>query len=179
MGAPPVAAIAIGARHRRQTGDQYDCFGVDFEFPNRVHVHNLCRQINGCEFNWGNGVHLVGEKGWARIGEGVTLWDKTKVKPPDAPMTMNMYVQEHCVLIKSLLDEKPVNHAKDVAESTLSAIMGRDAAYTGRRVEWKAYMDPAAKSDLYDRAFASTSEDFEAGKVVAPEDDKAPVPGKA
>ncbi|MBM4030624.1 MAG: Gfo/Idh/MocA family oxidoreductase [Planctomycetes bacterium] len=179
MGAPPVAAIAIGARHRRQTGNQYDCFGVDFEFPNQVHVHNLCRQINGCEFNWGNGVHLVGEKGWARIGAGVTLWDGTKVKPPDAPMTMNMYVQEHCVLIKSLLDEKPVNHAKDVAESTLSAIMGRDAAYTGRRVEWKAYMDPAAKSDLYDRAFASTSEDFEAGKVVAPEDDKAPVPGKA
>jgi len=178
LGAVPIAAVATGARHRRQTGDQYDSFSVDFEYPGQVHIHNLLRQINGC-WSWGNGVHLVGEKGWARIGTGVTLWDGTRVKPPEVPMTMNMYVQEHCVLLASLLKGQPINHTRDVTESTLSAIMGRDAAYTGRRIEWKEYMDPAAKSDLYDRAYATTSEDFEAGKVVAPKDDVVPIPGKA
>lgn len=178
VGSTPLVAVAIGGRHRRVTGDQYDCFSVDYEYPNQVHVHNITRQINGC-WSWGNGVHLVGEKGWARIGAGVTLWDGTKVKAPEVPMTMNMYVQEHCVLLQSLLAGKPINDTKDVTESTLSAIMGRDAAYTGRRIEWKEYMDPAAKSDLYDRAYATSSEDFEAGKAVAPKDDVVPVPGKA
>lgn len=178
VGATPIAVVAIGGRHRRVTGDQYDSFSVDYEYPNQIHVHNITRQINGC-WSWGNGVHLVGEKGWARIGAGVTLWDGTKVKAPDVPMQGSMYIQEHCVLLKSLLDGKPINHVKDVTESTLSAIMGRDAAYTGRRIEWKEYTDPEAKSDLYDKAYATTSEDFEAGKVVAPKDDVVPVPGKA
>jgi hypothetical protein len=66
-----------------------------------------------------------------------------------------------------------------VTESTLSAIMGRDAAYTGRRIEWKEYTDPQAKSDLFDKAYGTTSEDFESGKVVAPKDDVVPIPGKA
>jgi len=167
-----------GARHRRKTGDQYDSFSVDFEYPNKVHIHNLCRQINGC-WSWGNGVHLVGEKGWARIGRGVTLWDGTRVKDPELQLHRNMYVQEHIVLLKSLLEGKPINHVKDVTSSTLSAIMGRDAAYTGRRIEWKEYLDPAAKSDLYAKAYPTTSEDFESGKVVAPKDGVAPIPGKA
>ncbi len=179
VGSTPVAAVAIGGRHRRQTGDQYDSFSVDYEYADGVHVHNICRQISGCQFNWGNGLILVGEKGIARNDRGVTLWDKTKVKSPDVPMTMNMYVQEHCVFLKSLLDGKPINHVKDVTESTLSAIMGRDAAYTGRRIEWKEYMDPAAKSDLFDKAYPTTSGDFESGKVVAPKDDVVPIPGKA
>jgi hypothetical protein len=57
--------------------------------------------------------------------------------------------------------------------------MGRDAAYTGRRIEWKEYTDPQAKSDLFDKAYGTTSEDFESGKVVAPKDDVVPIPGKA
>ena len=179
MGATPVAAIAIGARHRRQTGDQYDCFAVDYEYPDRVHVQCICRQINGC-WNWGNGIHLVGEKGFANIREGVFLRDGSKkLQPPEVPMHANMYVQEHIVLLKSLLDGKPVNDAKDVAEATLTAMMGRISAYTGRRVEWKELTDPAAKSDLYAFACKPSPEDFEAGEVKAPPDDAAPIPGKA
>jgi len=184
MGASPVAAIGIGARHRRQTGNQYDCFSVDFEYPSQVHVHNICRQINGCEWNWANGVHLVGEKGWARFGPGmaaplVTLWDGTKVPPPAIEVHGSMYVEEHYVLLDSLLKGKPINDAKDVTEASLTAILGRTAAYTGRRAEWKELVDPAAKSDLYDLALKPSPEDFEAGKVTAPKDGEAPAPGKA
>ena len=90
-----------------------------------------------------------------------------------------MYVQEHYVLLDSLLKGKPINDAKDVAEASLTAILGRTAAYTGRKVEWKELVDPAAKSDLYDFAFKPSPEDFEAGQVTAPKDGEAPVPGKA
>ncbi|HUT36626.1 MAG TPA: Gfo/Idh/MocA family oxidoreductase [Planctomycetota bacterium] len=178
MGATPLAAVGIGARHRRQTGDQYDCFSVDYEYPGQVHVHNICRQINGC-WNWGNGIHLTGEKGWARIGAGVTLWDGTKVPPPAIEVHGSMYVQEHYVLLDSLLKGTPINNAKDVTEASLTAILGRTAAYTGRKVEWKELVDPAAKSDLYGLAFKPSPEDFEAGQVTAPKDGEAPVPGKA
>jgi hypothetical protein len=46
------------------------------------------------------------------------------------------YVQEHADLIKSMLDGKPLNEGRQVAESTLTAVMGRESAYTGRKIYW-------------------------------------------
>jgi len=40
-------------------------------------------------------------------------------------------------MIKSIMDGKPLNEAKRIAESTLTAIMGRMAAYTGKMVTWE------------------------------------------
>src|SRR5207248_7589828 len=53
----------------------------------------------------------------------------------------NPYVQEHTDLIACIRDGKPVNELKQVAESTLTAIMGRTAAYTGKQVTWKQMME--------------------------------------
>ena len=50
---------------------------------------------------------------------------------------MNPYVQEHKDLIASIRLGKPLNEGKRIAESTLTAIMGRMSAYTGREVSWK------------------------------------------
>ena len=47
------------------------------------------------------------------------------------------YVQEHTDLIKSIRDGKPINELKNVADSTLSAIMGRMSAYTGQAITWE------------------------------------------
>ena len=46
------------------------------------------------------------------------------------------YVQEHTDLIASVRTGKPINELKNVAESTLTAIMGRMTAYTGKKVTW-------------------------------------------
>src|SRR5205807_7512557 len=46
------------------------------------------------------------------------------------------YVQEHTDLIESIRKGEPINELKNVAESTLAAIMGRMAAYTGKAVTW-------------------------------------------
>ncbi|MBR5864486.1 MAG: Gfo/Idh/MocA family oxidoreductase, partial [Alistipes sp.] len=60
-GLKPVKATAFGARHRRVTGDQYDMFSVDFEMENGIHMHSMCRQINGCANNVGE--FIQGTKG--------------------------------------------------------------------------------------------------------------------
>ena len=57
---------------------------------------------------------------------------------------MNPYVQEHIDLLESITAHKPINELKQVAESTLTAIMGRDSAYTGKKLSW----DQALNSTL-------------------------------
>ena len=49
----------------------------------------------------------------------------------------DMYVQEHTDLIASIRAGKPANELKDVAESSLTAIMGRMSAYTGKTITWE------------------------------------------
>ena len=51
------------------------------------------------------------------------------------------YVQEHADLIESIRAGKPLNESKQVAESTLTAIMGREAAYTGKAITWDQIMN--------------------------------------
>lgn len=51
------------------------------------------------------------------------------------------YVLEHIDLIKGIRDNKPLNELQAVAESTLTAIMGRMAAYSGQVVSWEAALN--------------------------------------
>jgi predicted dehydrogenase len=136
-GMHPVKAVGVGARMRRVTGDQYDFFSVDFEMPNGIHVHSMCRQINGCANDvseW-----IVGTKGYTnckdtifnRKGEVVWKYEGPKVNP---------YVQEHIDLVTSIRTEKAFVEAENTAISTLVAIMGRESAYTGRLVTWEEIM---------------------------------------
>ena len=46
----------------------------------------------------------------------------------------------------SLRSGKPYNELKQIAESTLTAIMGREAAYTGQEVTWDEVLN--ADQDL-------------------------------
>ncbi|MHC4527664.1 MAG: hypothetical protein ACYS29_07300 [Planctomycetota bacterium] len=76
-------------------------------------------------------------------------------------------VVEHADLIKSIRDDKPINEGKQVAESTMTAIMGRMSAYTGRALKWEWAMN-ASKLDL-------TPQKYELGDLpVRP----VPIPGK-
>lgn len=48
IGRTPKSAVGFGGRARRQTGDQFDFFSVDYDYDNELHIHSMCRQINGC-----------------------------------------------------------------------------------------------------------------------------------
>jgi predicted dehydrogenase len=174
MGTPPVAVVGFGGRARRQTGNQFDFHSLDFEFPGGVHVHSVCRQVNGC---WG-GVfeHLVGEKGTTGCGGGTKPNDNVKLDFPPFDGHGNPYVNEHVDLLKGILDEKKyINEAQNVAEATMMAVMGRMSGYTGQRVAWSEVMDPNHAMGKF--ACEPTAAAFEQGEVPVPKEEPA-VPGK-
>ncbi len=53
----------------------------------------------------------------------------------------NPYVEEHKHLQAAIRSGNRINEAVQVAESTLAAIMGRMAAYTGKEVTWEQAMN--------------------------------------
>ncbi|HVR76452.1 MAG TPA: Gfo/Idh/MocA family oxidoreductase [Planctomycetota bacterium] len=178
MGGPPVSALGFGLRARRQTGNQYDFFSIDYEYPEGVHIHSMCRQMAGTD----GGVyeHLVGEKGIAR-----SLKPKdTQVFPQGCPEYPNEsqrdYVQEHIGLLHGITKGAYINEGEQVAISTAIAVMGRISAYTGKKIEWKHMMDPdpnVHKAGVYDLTLRPSALDFETGFVRAPEEEDIALPG--
>jgi myo-inositol 2-dehydrogenase / D-chiro-inositol 1-dehydrogenase len=137
MNAHPVSANGMGGRQVRTSpeyGHIFDHFAIDYEYANGTPLASQCRQIQGCANNVTES--LVGEKGSVQLDnsgkyaisgpKGWTFTDKDN-RP---------YVQEHADFIAAIRGGKPHNELKTVAESTLTAIMGRMSAYTGKVVTW-------------------------------------------
>ncbi len=131
--AHPVRAVAMGGRQVRTSkdyGNIFDHFAVDYEYPNEVHVASYCRQIPGCENNVSE--QVIGSKGrWNSGGYRFSNGESARVRNERNP-----YEQEHIDMVESIRSGKPLNELRTVAESTLTAIMGRMSAYTGKAVTW-------------------------------------------
>lgn len=172
-GRTPTSALGFGGRARRKTGNQFDFFSIDFDYGDGCRIHSMCRQINGTD----GGVRefFRGTQGetWGSGG----LKAAREIEVPEFP-DRNPYVQEHVNLLQSIMAGDPINEAHNVATSTLTAIMGRIAAYTGKLVRWRDVVENES-SPYYSLTLKPTAEDFERGEVVAPPDDIAPVPGRA
>lgn len=171
IGRPPVTALGFGGRARRQGGNQYDFFSVDFDYGEDVTVHSMCRQIQECYTRVSE--HFVGTEGslWAggkMNGKDITVPEFEEVGGP--------YVQEHRDLIASIRNGKPINEARNVGESTLTAVMGRISAYTGQLVRW-ADLTKNEDSPWYNLRMDPSAADFEEGTVVAPVENVIPLPG--
>jgi len=134
----PVKAVGFGGRARRVTGDQYDFFSVDFSFENGVHLHSMCRQIDGCANNISE--FLVGTKGSTNCRNTIYRKDGSIAWKFEGKNNLP-YVQEHIHLVSSIRTGEPVNYAVETAVSTLVAIMGRISAYTGKETTWQEMMD--------------------------------------
>jgi predicted dehydrogenase len=136
IGTHPVKAVAaVGGRQSRRGkrhGYVFDHFAVEYEYPNGVTMFSQARQINDCHDIVGEWV--VGTKGKSDCANMIEpnsgeRW-RTKEKAGNA------YEREHQDLIASIRAGKPINEAQNVAESTLTAILGREAAYSGHEVTW-------------------------------------------
>jgi myo-inositol 2-dehydrogenase / D-chiro-inositol 1-dehydrogenase len=131
----PVRVVGVGGRQARtgpEYGHIYDHFGLDYEYDNGVHLMSMCRQQPGtpglvAEF-------AAGSKGRCDTQDGV----RYEILGPNAwkysAQPTEPYVQEHTDLIASIRGGTPLNELRRVAESTLTAIAGREAAYTGKVV---------------------------------------------
>jgi len=145
LNAHPVKAFGLGGRQQRtgpEFGHIYDHFSVEFEYPGEIRVTSLCRQNANCysrvdEF-------VVGTNGTARPREVITGANAFQFEE-EVP---NPYVQEHTDLIAAIRSGQPINEGRAIAESTMAAIMGRMAAYTGQEVTWDWAMNES-KLDLW------------------------------
>ena len=175
IGRTPKSAVGFGGRARRQTGDQFDFFSVDYDYDNELHIHSMCRQINDCY--GGVWEEFVGTKGTTMGGSNMRTFDGKKLKLPEIKvLSDNGQVQEHVDLLNSILHNTALNGAQAVAHSTLTAIMGRIAAYTGQLVRWSDLLEHK-DSPFYNLTLAPVADDFEKGAVTAPPENVAPIPG--
>ena len=130
----PVRAVGVGGRQVRvepEFGHIFDHFAIEFEYENGARVLSMCRQIQGTANHVGE--RIVGTRGTSDPGSwirGAQPWEWGDAE------YVNAYVQEHTDLIASIRAGEPLNEGRRVAESTLTAIMGREAAYTGQEIVW-------------------------------------------
>ena len=140
-GLKPVKATGFGARHRRITGDQYDQFSIDFEMENGIHLHSMCRQIDGCSNNVSE--FIQGTKGsWNSADHeikdlaGNVIWKFDFEAEKAAHTQTNPYVLEHVDWVNHIRKGTTHDEATECAISCLAGVMGREAAYTGATVSW-------------------------------------------
>ena len=176
LGRPPIAAIGFGGRARRKTGNQFDFFSVDFNYGEDCHIHSMCRQVKGCYTNVGE--FFMGTEGSTYGGGKMQSAKLASLTIPEFKTHANGQVQEHVDLLNALAKGEMLNGAKDVAESTMTGIMGRIACYTGQQVRWSDLMT-STESPWYNLTLKPAAADFEGGTVVAPKDDVCPIPGVA
>lgn len=178
LGRLPIAAVGFGGRARRETGNMFDFFSVDYDFGDDVHIHSQCRQLSGTYQHVGE--LFTGTEG-SCYGGGKVNGKKVEIAEIKVDAG-DPYVQEHVDLIRSVMAGKPLNEAQQVAESTLVGIMGRISAYTGDLVRWNDLMKNE-QSPYYSLACTPTAGDFEKGPIVLPAEVPTipgkPMPGKA
>lgn len=134
---PPAYAWGLGGRQVRteqpRFGQIYDHHAVCYEYENGVRLYSFCRQMAGC---WNDTTDkFFGNKGTAYVLndfriEGENEWSYSGDQN-------NMYVTEHEELYRSIREGEPINNGQYMADTTMMAIMGRMATYTGQRVSWQ------------------------------------------
>lgn len=136
--AHPIKAQGQGGRQVRvdkKYGQIYDHHFVEFTYPDGSVMLSQCRHIPGC---WNSvSEHAHGSEGYCHIGRGVIYDKKGEVVWRYRGRARSPYVQEHYDLYSSILSGNPLNEGDYGAYSTMTAIMGRMATYSGKEVTWE------------------------------------------
>jgi len=139
FGTHPVKAISgIGGRQVRTAevnGYIFDHFAVEFEYPDGQRMFSQARQINGCQNKVEEAV--VGTQGESNCRDWIVSGgDRWRFRGEK----VNPYRQEHEDLIASVRAGEPINEAQAIAEATMTGILGREAAYSGKEISWEEAM---------------------------------------
>jgi len=149
IGSPPVQCLGTGGRQARtgpEFGNIYDHFTVEYEYPNGIRVMSMATQIEGSTPRVGERVVCTKGATFTTRAEGYIDDIKgNRTYKYDKPIHSGE-VAQYAALIKSIREGKPINECKRLAETSLTVIMGRMSAYTGRALSWKWAMK--SKLDL-------------------------------
>jgi predicted dehydrogenase len=143
----PVKCMGIGGRQVRtgpEYGNVFDHFSVEYEYPNGVRIVYMGNQIDGVSVRCDQ--RFVGTKGSAYMDFANAIIEGEKPFKYDGPLP-DPCIQQHADQIAAIRKGERLNEGRRIAESTLTAIMGRMSAYTGRALKWDWVMN-ASKLDL-------------------------------
>lgn len=130
----PIAATSLGGRQSRtdaRFGTVFDHFATVYEWEDGTRGYSYCRQQNGC---WRDvNEYVFGSEGRANVFQHVITgahgW-RFDGKARD------MYQAEHDEMFAAIRAGRRIDNGDYMCGSTLMALMGRMAAYTGQRVTW-------------------------------------------
>ncbi|MGB3778617.1 MAG: Gfo/Idh/MocA family oxidoreductase [Tunicatimonas sp.] len=138
----PVSAMGTGGRQVRtddKYGNVFDHFAITYDYGEGVNSHHFSRQ----QFNCANSykVEIQGTKGRAladciRDQHEVVADEKWRYRGEKN----DMYQTEHNELFAAIRADQPVNDGDIMTRSTILAVMGRMAAYTGQVITWEDVM---------------------------------------
>ena len=143
----PLKAVGLGGRQVRTApdfGHIFDHHAVVYEFAGGVKLFSFCRQQAHTATDVSD--HVMGTRGVCHVMEhkitGPHAWQYPRAKLK----TLNMYQAEHDELFASIRTGRPINDGTWMTKSTLMAIMGRMATYTGQLITWEMALN--SKEDL-------------------------------
>jgi predicted dehydrogenase len=141
----PVRAYGTGGRQVRtgpDYGNIYDHHAVTYEYADGARLLATCRQMAGCMSEITT--RVMGTRGIASLSQrnleiqGGEQWVYSGER--------NVAQQtEHDELFAGIRKGKPINNGDYMSKSTLMAIMGRMATYTGQAVTWEQALQSREK----------------------------------
>jgi predicted dehydrogenase len=143
----PVKAWGTGGRQARcapEFGHIFDHHAVVYEYASGLKCFHMCRQQAGTHQDVTD--HVIGTKGRVDVMAHKIIGEKSWEYPRRDARKLNMYQAEHDELFASIRAGKPINDGDYMCRSSLMAIMGRMATYTGQVITWEMAMN--SKEDL-------------------------------
>lgn len=162
---PPVSCHAMGgrlARTEEKWGNVFDHFATNFEWEDGRKAFSQCRQMAGC-FNQTDDM-IYGTDGIAKILSFTINNSEGEWKYKGPGKGGRMYVNEHIALLKSIRSGVPINNGEYMVNSTLMALMARDAAYTGKKIKWDEYL----KSEVVLGPESYDDADYQPDRIAIP-----------
>ena len=146
IGEYPTQAQGMGGREVRKGKDHgqiFDHHFVEFEYPGGAVISSQCRHQKDCMKRVSE--TFQGTEGTVNTsGRNIASLKSYKGKElylHNGKGNKNPYQEEHDQLFASIRNGKPINNTEYGAKSTMAAIMGRMAAYTGEVITWDAAMN--------------------------------------
>jgi predicted dehydrogenase len=139
---PPVKARGMGGCETRKGldyGEIFDHHSVEFFYEDGSICQSMCRHQLGC---WNEvSEYAIGSKGRSELNRYVITGEN---KWKFGGGGKDPYQQEHDDLFNAIRNNKPYNEAEYGATSSMTAVLGRMATYSGKEIEWA----DAVKSNL-------------------------------
>ena len=153
----PEKCFGLGGRQSRTDslfGHIFDHHAICYQYSSGQRAFAFCRQQDGTDTDTSQLVY--GEKGTADLMRntmsGDRQWRYSAARRRDRNGDKDLpYQQEHEALFEGIRKGKPVNHGESAAKSSLMAIMGRMASYTGQNVSWEQALN--SEEDLSPPAY--------------------------